>query len=248
MKNNNNNNNKRHNIKNHKKNYRRKPNHRKFNIANYNTRTRPSTFGPGMYFLSVTKLVSGSLNTEVAIRVSDDVLANNIEFERVKGDFKYMKLQGLVVTFFPRNMPIQANQKPAYMAINYDGELTKNIRLQDSTKIIPAFMSRAKKFKFNIPRISVYSSVLCDWLSIYDGTLAYNGIIIQIHAPGNNTDWDFKVDTIITLRGPTYADESKILDMTKIRENAVNCTMSKPIIKADGSKDKSISEEELATF
>jgi hypothetical protein len=202
-----------------------------------------------MYHLSVTKLVSGSLNTEIALRVSDDILANNIEYERVKNDFKYIKLQGIVVTFFSRNLPVQTNQKPAYLAINYDGDLTKNIRLQDSTKIIPAFMSRAKRFKFNIPRISVYSSVLCDWLSVQDGTLAYNGIVLQLHAPGNTTDWDFKIDAIITLRGPTYADESKISDMTKLRENAKISTMSEQIVKADGSKDKSPKEEdEIASF
>jgi len=168
-------------------------------------KTRPSTFGPGSYFISITKLVSGSLSTEVVIRIYEDVLLNNLEFERVKDDFKYFKLKGVAVTFHPRNLPIANNQKPAYMILNYDGRLTNSLRLQDSTKIIPAYLPTFKVYKFNIPSINSVAGVLNRWTNASDVD-TWRDLKLQIHAPDNTSDWNFKVDVLINLRGPTVVD------------------------------------------
>jgi hypothetical protein len=183
----------------------RRYNNGRFNIVNYNARTRPSTFGPGSYFISITKLVSGSLSTEVVIRIWEDVLLNNVEFERVQDDFKYFKLRGIAVTFHPRNLPIAANQKPAYMILNYDGKTTTNMRLQDSAKIIPAYLPNFKIFKFNIPKINSVAGVMNSWTNKSDLD-TWRDLKLQIHAPDNTTDWNFKVDVLLNMRGPTVAE------------------------------------------
>lgn len=196
----------------------------KFKLVSYNNRTQPSTFGPGSYYISVTKLVSGTLNTETEIRIWNDVLDNNVEFERVKDDFKYFKMNGVAVTFHPRNLPISGNQKPLYMIMNYDGQLTKNLRLQDSAKVIPAYLPRSKVYKFNIPAINSVAGVMNKWTNKSD-LATWRDLILQLHAPDNTTEWNFRVDVLITMRGPTVTESSnRISEITteELRSRKVN--------------------------
>jgi len=203
-------------IKNNKNNNKKKNNRRKdkFKLVTYNNRTQPSTFGPGSYYISITKLVSGTLNAETQIRIWNDVLDNNVEFERVKDDFKYFKMNGVAVTFHPRNLPITGNQKPLYMIMNYDGKLTNNLRLQDSAKVIPSYLPRRKVYKFNIPSINSVAGVMDKWTNKSD-LATWRDLILQLHAPDNTTDWNFRVDVLIIMRGPTVAEStSKISEIT----------------------------------
>jgi hypothetical protein len=178
----------------------------RFDLVRYNTMTRPSTFGPGTYEIAVTKIFRGTLENEVTIGMYTDVLAVNPEFARVEKDFKYFKILGVVVTFEPRNYPVSTNQSPAYMILNYDGARTKNLRLQDSTKVIPTYFVKVKQFKFRIPKINTYGGVLNGWYNSSD--LGYvSDLMLQIHAPNNTSEWTFKVDVIIVLKGPTSENE-----------------------------------------
>jgi hypothetical protein len=179
-------------------------------------RTRPSTFGPGKYRVSLTKLFRGSLEEQVNITLYSEVIAQNPEFLRVKNDFKYVKFEGVAVTFEPRNLPTSANQTPAFMIMNYDGTTTKNIRLQDSAKIIPAYLTKSRMFKFNVPKMNSYAGIINGWFNM--GDVGYiSDIMLQIHAPNNTTEWFFKIDVIMLFRGPTNEnDQEPELQETKL--------------------------------
>jgi len=216
----------------------------KFAIAKYNQRTRPSTYGPGYYRISVTKLFRGSLESQVNIVLYSEVISINPEFERVKNDFKYIKLEGIAVTFSPRNLPLANNQTPAYMILNYDGITTKNIRLQDSAKVIPAFLTRYKIYKFNIPKINSFAGIMNGWYNI--GDIAYlSDLLLQIHAPNNTSEWNFKIDVIITLRGPTN-EEDEVKEIETRTEDVIKRYMEKESGKlktfAESQKNKEIKQ------
>lgn len=199
--------------KNKKKNIRYKGyNHKgrsKFNIARYNQKTKPSTFGPGSYRVSLTKFFRGSLENQVSITLYSEVIVANPEYDRIKNDFKYIRIEGIAITFLPRNLPLATNQTPAYMILNYDGTTTKNVRLQDSAKVIPAFLTKPKMYKYNIPKMNSFAGIMNGWYNV--GDIAYlSDLMLQVHAPNNTTEWYFKIDVIITMRGPTNEeDENK---------------------------------------
>jgi len=189
-----------------------------FRINRYQQMTRPSTYGPGSYRFCVTKLISGSLESQVFFLGYLDILKDNPELERVSKDFKYFKLLNISVTFYPRNYPVESNQTPCYFLVNYDGYTTPNLRLQDNVKVIPPFLTRNKMFKYKIPSIHGTTMLLNAWCTISDfGN--FDEILLQFHAPGNSTGWYIRVDFNIICRGPTSEVTSKEIKIENIKEN-----------------------------
>jgi hypothetical protein len=109
-------------------------------------------------------------------------------------------------------LPVEGNQTPLYFILNYDGLITENFRLQDSTKIVPAYLNKEKIFKYKIPFINGNSFILNAWTTPSDFS-QYDDLLLQCHAPDNTTTWYFRIDLILVCRGPTSAIENKILSI-----------------------------------
>jgi hypothetical protein len=196
----------------------------RFKIVQYPNMTKPSSFGPGTYTFAASKLVSGSFENQVHINAYTHILANSPEFDRVHTDFKYIKITGLSITFYSRNLPASTNMTPCFLAVNFDGDPVENLRLQDNVKRVPAYLPYDKIFKFYIPNINCqYGGSLNNWRSITDLS-GYDDIYIQIHAPDNTSSWYLKIDLIIVLKGPTNAvakSELKTDEITSSNQGSI---------------------------
>jgi hypothetical protein len=130
------------------------------------------------------------------------------------------------------------------MIMNYDGKLTNNLRLQDSAKVIPAYLPRGKVYKFNIPAINSVAGVMDKWTNKSD-LATWRDLILQLHAPDNTTDWNFRVDVLIIMRGPTVTESSsKIGEITteELRLRVANkVSESVPMsVNASGCQEKAV--------
>jgi len=181
---------------------RRKNNIRRFHLSRYPNSQKPATFGPGNYFIAASKFYNGRIDSQITFNLATDIIQNNPELDRVRSEFKYMKLCGITITFYPRNIFESNNSEPAFFLINWDGATTENIRLQDNTKTVPSFLTRTKIFKFNIPRYNTYGGMLNGWFGTSELT-GFQFILFQFFSASNTTKWMFKVDAMIHFKGPT---------------------------------------------
>lgn len=187
---------------------RRKNRRRMFTTQRYHFSVKPSTYGPGSYVFNATKLVKGSLATQVTLNGYYDILYENPELERIRGDFKYFKYLGITVTFYSRNLHDENNQTPCYFLVNYDGLPTENLRLQDNVKVVPAFHVKNKIFKFKIPTLLAGNGTLNAWVTSNELN-NISQVLFQFHAPDNTTSWYFRIDIRMVCRGPTNVAEVK---------------------------------------
>jgi len=188
-----------------KRKYYYKRRYNRFRIATYPISTKPATFGPGTYYFAASKLLSGSFENQILIRMYTNILIDSPEFGRVISDFKYIKCTGLSLTFYARNLPVSTNMTPAFFIVNFDGDPTENLRLQDNVKRVSAYLTNDRVFKYKIPNINCqYGGSLNNFRSITDLS-GYDDIIIQIHAPDNTSNWYVKIDVFLMLKGPTNA-------------------------------------------
>lgn len=176
-----------------------KLNNQRFHITRYPFLTKPTSYGPGTYLLAVTKTNSGVLDPQVIQQLYTTYMINNPELERVNKDFKYVKLLGITISFFQRNLPSEGNLYPAYLTVNFDGNETQNLRLQDNTKIVSPFIPRLKQYKFYPPSIAMDGVMLNKWIPVFNlGN--YDSILLQIFAPSNTTSWIWKVDISLLFK------------------------------------------------
>lgn len=225
---------------------------RQFLISKFPNTTRPTIFGPGRYRMAVTKLFNGSLSSELLIKLHTDILYNNPELLRILDDFKYVKLKGVCITFYARNLQTSTgNATPCYLLVNFDGERTENVRLQDNVKVIPPFLIRNKIFKYRIPCMNAGGGVLNKWYSTQD-LFYYNFVAIQIHAPENTTNWIIRFDAVLCFRGPTNLTAKQYIGVTESQVESdegreanwlrkANPDFQKPILKKiEENKKKNI--------
>lgn len=203
-----------------------------FRINRFQQTTKPATYGPGFYRFCVTKLISGSFQSQVHFLGYTDIMQDNPELGRIRNDFKYFKLENISVTFSARNYPIEDNQTPCYFLMNYDGYTTPNLRLQDNVKVIPAYLQKDKMYKYLIPDIHATTMLMSAWCTVSDfGN--YDEIVLQFHAPDNTTSWYVRVDFNIICRGPTSSSAKEI---------KINEFQNKVIIRSEENKINKIKD------
>jgi len=231
------------NFKNFKK-FKKRPNKR-FSYKNkknrkvkYNLSTKMTTFGPGFRNLNVTKLVIGKFNNQVTLQTYTDILYDNPEMTTVINNFKYFKINNITLTFYPRNYNNDSNLTPLYFVVNYDGTTTQNLRLQDSVKIVPSFHTRAKYYKFGIPKVSTSSVLLNSWFPPAE-FIRFDNILFQFHAPDNTSDWNFRIDINISCRGPTGVGNKQILRVKEVVEEGIQ------VKEEEEEKEKSLENIEF---
>lgn len=215
-----------------------------FNIVRYPLSTMPNSFGPGRRKLVVTKYTNGPLTPEVTQNLYYDYLRLNPELEKIQSEFKYAKIKGFSISFFPRNLPVEGNQVPAYLMVNYDGTRTAHMRLQDNVKIIPPYLTRTRTYNFNIPAINSNGGILNKWVLTGGGLSIYDAILIQLDAPGNTTSWNFRVDIILTLKGPTTSTAETNKDQLFSHGEEPNKDIKSPIINPLIEEEQSVTDSQ----
>lgn len=132
-----------------------------------------------------------------------------------------------------------------YFKINYDGELTEDLELQDNVKIVPAFFTRGKYYKFRIPRITSKSTgiTLTNWISTEQYNY-YGDIRIQFQRSAASIEWKPRIDIKLIFRGPQGEKVTKI-KAEEVKANMIdidNITLNENIENEIKEEEKELSK------
>lgn len=209
--------------KNNRNNYRRK-------IRNYNRKFRPyyrlpyrykmsryftvinnklQSFGAGQQFIVITKKTGIIADTIQYVNLS--TVLNSIEFDKVKNDFNFFKIEYIILLFPPRNYPVSTNQDELQVNINFKSGDIEAPSILDNTRIVPTFFTNYRKLKYYVPHVCVNGYVLNAWLDRDNLMSATENIVLSFSAPGNQTQWRVRIELGIICRSPAQPSQDKII-------------------------------------